>query len=99
MQLRHTCSSAPAPTLAQPDGRAERVAGPAVVPGDLVRGAEPLVDLTRFGGELVLERQRKPGADGLHAVLEQAALDARDPLQPHRPGAQVGALSPHSLLA
>ena len=98
MQLRQTCSSAPRlPALAQPDRRAERVARAAVVARDLVRGAEPLVDLGGLRGQLVLEREGEAGADDLDAVVVRAALDPRDALEPHRAGAQVGAIGAHRL--
>ena len=85
--------------LAEADRRGERVARAAVVARDLVRRAEPLVDLRRLERELVLERQREPGADGLHPLVELPALHARDPLEPEDPRPQIGALRAPGLLA
>ena len=71
--------------LAEADRGVERVARAAVVAGDLVRGAEPLVDLRRLERELVLEREREPGPDRLHPLVELPALDARDALRARGP--------------
>jgi len=84
--------------LAEVDGRRQRVAGAAVVAGDLVRGAEPLVDLGRDQGQLALERQREPLADRLQPLLVGAALDDGDPLEAEGAGAEVVALGAGSLL-
>jgi hypothetical protein len=78
--------------LAEPDRGREGVAGAAVVAGDLAGRAEPLVDLRRHEGELVLERERKGGADRLDPVLKLAGLGACDPLQAERSRAEIDPL-------
>ena len=83
---------------AEADRGVERVARAAVVAGHLVRGAEPLVDLRRLERELVLEREREPGADGLHPRLEVPALDADDAFEPQDPRPQVDPLRAPGLL-
>ena len=83
---------------AEADGGVERVARAAVVAGDLVRRPEPLVDLRRRERELVLEREREPGADRLHPGLELPALHAGDALEPEDPRPQVGPLGARRLL-
>ena len=100
MQLRQVCSRPSAPLqLAQPDRRPERLARAAVVARHLVRGAEPLVDLGGLERQLVLEREREPGADDRDPVVERAELDLGDALEAHRARAQVRALGAHRLLA
>ena len=47
----------------------------------------------------MLEREREAGAHDLDAVLEVAALRARDALQAQRAGAQVDPLGAHRLVA
>ena len=84
--------------LAEAEGGRECVPGAAVVAGDLVRRAQTLVHLRRLEGQLVFERQRKPGLDGLHSFVELAALDARDPFESQGPGAQIGPLRTRGLL-
>jgi hypothetical protein len=83
--------------LAQADRRSQRVARAAVVPGDLVRSAQALVDLGGLRGQLVLERQRQAGPDDLDARLVRAALGAGDAFEPHGAGAQVGSIRTHRL--
>ena len=98
MQLRHDVLERPGlVALAQPEGRAERIAGAAVVARDLVGGPEPLVDLGRLGGQLVLEGERQPAADDLDALLVGAALDPGHAVQAQRAGAEVGAVGAHGL--
>ena len=78
--------------FAEADRGVERRVRAAVVARDLQRRAEPLVDLGGLEREPVLEREREPGADRLHAVVELAALGPRDALEPEGPRAQVDAL-------
>ena len=101
MQLRHVCSRPSAPgTSHKPERGAERVAGARVVARDLVRGAEPLVDLGGLERELVLERQRRALPGWSRCPSSNApSLDAGDAFEPHRAGAQVGALGAQRLLA
>ena len=85
--------------LAEADGGGQGVARAAVVAGDLVGGAEPLVELRRRQRELVLERERQARSDLLQAGVEVPALHLGDTLEPERPRAQVGALGSRGLLA
>ena len=75
--------------LTEADRGGERRARAAVVAGDLVGRAEPLVDLGRLERELVLEREREPCSDRVHPLAELAALHARDALEPEAPRPQV----------
>ena len=55
--------------LAEPDRRAQRIARAGVVPGHLERRSEPLIDLRRLTGELVLQRQRQSAPNRRDALV------------------------------
>ena len=46
----------------------------------------------------MFEREREPGSDRVHPLVEVPALDARDPLEPEAPRPQVDALREPGLL-